>query len=105
MKFSTIRAIVLLIGCVILLAALYVQTTITFFSGIATHALAVCIPCSLGFMMTELEVNNFKDFLEAVAVLSFGVVIAGMITMISLSAGVVFVVLSVVFIIGMTYWS
>jgi hypothetical protein len=105
MSHAAVRALVLLMGCVILLAALYVQPAVTFFSGIAIHALAVCIPCSLGFMLTDLEVNSFKDFLTAVAVLSFGAVMAGMLTSIMLSAGVVFVVLSILFILGMTYWS
>jgi hypothetical protein len=103
MSNSTLRAAVLLVGSVILLMAFYMQPSLTFTALIGLHGLAVSIPSSLGFMLNELEVDSFTGILSMLGVLGFGVAMAGIFASIMLSAGVVFVVVSIVLIIGISY--
>jgi hypothetical protein len=104
MSTSTIRSVVLLLASVILLAAFHMRPSLTGTSIIALHALAVSIPTSLGFMLTDLEVDSFAGILSVVGVVTFGAAMAGVFASIMLSAGVLFIVLSIVLIIGISYF-
>lgn len=104
MSNSTVRASLLLVGSIILLAALYVHPSQSLFGMIVLHALAVSIPSSLGFVLHELDVDSFRNILSMLAVFAFGTAIAGLFLSLAVSAGILFVALSVAFIIGMTYW-
>jgi hypothetical protein len=104
MTDTIVKPVVLLLGSVILLAALYMQPNLDFTTMLGVHGLAVAIPTSLGFMLNDLEVNNLKGILSMLGVVGFGVALAGILTSIMLSAGVLFVVLSIVVIVALAYF-
>jgi hypothetical protein len=104
MSHSTVRSAILLLGSVVLLVGFYMQPSLTFTAIIGLHGLAVSLPTSLGFMLNELEVDTFTSILSVVGVVTFGAAMAGILASIMLSAGVVFVVVSILLIIGISYF-
>jgi hypothetical protein len=104
MSHSTVRSAILLLGSVVLLVGFYMQPSLTFTAIIGLHGLAVSLPASLGFMLNELEVDTFTSILSVVGVVTFGAAMAGILASIMLSAGVVFVVVSILLIIGISYF-
>ena len=99
MSDSNFKAAVLLVGSLVLLAALYLQPSLTFTTMITLHALAISIPSGLRFVLNDVHADSFVGVLSMIAMLTFGVAIAGVFASIMLSAGILFIVLSIVLII------